>query len=189
MSKQTFRKNLNSRTTKMKAIDGNSFSVVVTSVQKIDKSTRIRFWQSINDNIIMVIFPRDTDTNTKTFMSTNWSDITEIQISETLYKIASFRFTTLNYTLRFEVSNPEIINNGSGYSFEVNKKVYTNIKDGLTKQGTGWLLASDYFNNDKATWKEYTDDEDDYRIVEAILMSNDFTLYLSNGNSFNKTSS
>ena len=66
MSKQTFRKNLNSRTTKMKAIDGNSFSVVVTSVQKIDKSTRIRFWQSINDNIIMVIFPRDTDTNTKT---------------------------------------------------------------------------------------------------------------------------
>ena len=195
MSKQTFRKNINSRTTKMKAVTDNSFSVVVTSVQKIDKSTQIMFSidkNDKNDNITMDIFPRDTDT--ESFMSTNFSSITEIQISETLYKFAGFLFLTLNFTLRFAVSNPRIRNNGSSnsYRFDVNNKVYTNLNDGLTKpQGEGWLLASVYLNNDVATWvvKKFTEGTAGTLRESGSIRSNDFTLYLSNGVSFNKTSS
>jgi hypothetical protein len=203
MSKQTFRKNLNSRTTKMKAVLAAEAGVLQTSTvslsssQKIDNSTQIVFsigTQSFYDGkITMEIFPKDTwDTYTQSFMSTNWSNITEIQISEKLYKY--FAFFNVDYTLRFAVSNPRIINNGSYNYFkcDVNINVYTNINDGLTKlQEEGWNLASVFFKNGRLTWEvnKFTQETGGTLRVQAILRSNNFTLYLSNGESFNKTSS
>lgn len=195
MSKQTFRKNLNSRTTKMKAVLAAEAGVLQTSTvslsssQKIDNSTQIVFsieTRSFKDGkITMDIFPKDT--NTESFMSTNLSNITEIQISEKLYKNLYVMFLSVDYTLRFAVSNPRIINNGSYNYFrcDVNINVYTNINDGLTKlQEEGWKLASVVLKNNNTTWevKKFTEG------VQAILRSNNFTLYLSNGESFNKTS-
>ena len=199
MSKQTFRKNLNSRTTKMKAVLAAEAGVLQTSTvslsssQKIDNSTQIVFsigTQAFYDGkITMEIFPKDT--TTESFMSTNLSNITEIQISEKLYKFSGF--LSVDYTLRFAVSNPRIINNGSYNYFkcDVNINVYTNINDGLTKlQEEGWKLASVVLNNNNATWEvnKFTQETGGTLRVQAILMSNNFTLYLSNGESFNKTS-
>ena len=170
MSKQTFRKNINSRTTKMKAVLAAGKGAQTSAVVSLSSSQPVRKGPLFNfskyDEID--IHPRDFQLQIR--MLGSYQKVTKIGISERVGQIyTGFQ----NFDFSFNVTNPMKMLMGDGtsyYSYTLEagvKKIIEQIDSGLIE------LYKDYSRDDLENIWIRRNNSTEY----AYLLASAFTFY------------